>query len=580
MVPKIRVSLARRNASKRERLVTGFVLMSVMIILWTEGTSGSLQPNLTSVETWGETQIKVTWEPFHLVESDEPHFYELYIDEHLEYFGNDVIYIARRLTPDTIYHFKLRSCVQNNQVCSLFSKILSGTTAPSGKSGFTKSSIKWTLLVVGVTILTFITSLLGLKITRRLWRSFLYRYDYGSETNLQLPKYSASTGTLDEDLVPSLCLAKTDDPGKNGEKQVSLAEDADSDHSRTREPEDNHTGGALSEDISLRKYSQHLKGTSAIESRCDVLTDDEGKSQSNSCNYTENGPKIYLEKETQLSCNEKTENDHFKLQRAHTSPTLNISKDLTSKHKNKSHRRTRSFDDKKQQLILLEPKNRKSFENIASQDNSWTNVKHSNDLVIVVDNSNVFIGAQECAVRHNPNERKRNIRVKIQQLVKVFQRERMVSRAFVQGSSPPMTEQVWQVYRRLGYCVDVEDRRGKDEQRVDEGLHLHIYKALLELSPRTLVIASGDGNKGKSECSTSLPGCAEAALGRNWRVEVHSWQHSTSMEWVKLSRKYPKQLTIHYLDRYINNITFVDGKYGRKCLPFQPEVLKSSSENH
>lgn len=30
--------------------------------------------------------------------------------------------------------------------------------------------------------------------------------------------------------------------------------------------------------------------------------------------------------------------------------------------------------------------------------------------------------------------------------------------------------------RRLGYIVDLEDRRGKDEQRVDEGLHLWIYK--------------------------------------------------------------------------------------------------------
>lgn len=31
-------------------------------------------------------------------------------------------------------------------------------------------------------------------------------------------------------------------------------------------------------------------------------------------------------------------------------------------------------------------------------------------------------------------------------------------------------------FRHLGYVVDLEDRRGKDEQRVDEGLHLFIYK--------------------------------------------------------------------------------------------------------
>ena len=95
--------------------------------------SGAFLPNLTTVETWGETQIKVTWQPFEHVDSDKPHFYELYIDDHLEYFGNDVIYIARRLNPDTMYHFKLRSCIQGSKICSPFSKTLSGTTALSRK---------------------------------------------------------------------------------------------------------------------------------------------------------------------------------------------------------------------------------------------------------------------------------------------------------------------------------------------------------------------------------------------------------------------------------------------------------------
>jgi len=32
------------------------------------------------------------------------------------------------------------------------------------------------------------------------------------------------------------------------------------------------------------------------------------------------------------------------------------------------------------------------------------------------------------------------------------------------------------LFRRHGYTVDLEERRGKDEQRVDEQLHLAIYK--------------------------------------------------------------------------------------------------------
>lgn len=197
----------------------------------------------------------------------------------------------------------------------------------------------------------------------------------------------------------------------------------------------------------------------------------------------------------------------------------------------------------------------------------------SEDIIIVaIDNSNIFIGAQECASMINVGDRKRHVRVKLQNLVKILEKERPKTRGFASGSSPPATEHVWDVYRRLGYIVDLEDRRGKDEQRVDEGLHLWIYKALCELSPGVLVLATGDGMKGKSECDTSFPGCAVMALERGWTVELYSWKHSLSSEWVKLAKKYPDKLTIDYLDKYVNYITFVDGKKGRKCSPLPSEA--------
>jgi hypothetical protein len=37
--------------------------------------------------------------------------------------------------------------------------------------------------------------------------------------------------------------------------------------------------------------------------------------------------------------------------------------------------------------------------------------------------------------------------------------------------------------------VDIEDRRGKDEQRVDEGLHLHLYK-VIKKELKLLIVAS------------------------------------------------------------------------------------------
>lgn len=71
----------------------------------------------------------------------------------------------------------------------------------------------------------------------------------------------------------------------------------------------------------------------------------------------------------------------------------------------------------------------------------------SNGVVIVVDNSNIYIGAQECASANNAADKKRHVRVKLQNLVKILEKNRPKERTFVCGSSPPATEHVWDVYR-------------------------------------------------------------------------------------------------------------------------------------
>lgn len=84
--------------------------------------------------------------------------------------------------------------------------------------------------------------------------------------------------------------------------------------------------------------------------------------------------------------------------------------------------------------------NQSSSSSSASQDDT-------KGAVIVVDNSNIYIGAQECASAYNVGERKRHVRVKLQNLVKILEKNRSKERTFVCGSSPPATEHVWDVYR-------------------------------------------------------------------------------------------------------------------------------------
>ena len=68
-------------------------------------------------------------------------------------------------------------------------------------------------------------------------------------------------------------------------------------------------------------------------------------------------------------------------------------------------------------------------------------------MVVAIDNSNIYIGAQECASMVNPGDRKRHVRVKLQNLVRILEKERTKTRGFACGSSPPATEHVWEVYR-------------------------------------------------------------------------------------------------------------------------------------
>ena len=330
-------------------------------------------------------------------------------------------------------------------------------------------------------------------------RSFLYRYDYRSETNLQLPKYVEATDTIDEDVMYSICLKTL--PKTEGSRECSQSEHLEGREEGCREylpkvetkcdlvkKSEVEAGEIVCDESSLKETMKcgqcestelarhnadmsdvgtnyeaprnhkddvsHDSSCSKGKRKCSKSAEQASDTVQTNCQLlsTHEASRRHLKMRTdekQLKDNESKgipkqsskrrtgKSENLTIQRAYTSPKLKI----TTKQKNESHRRALSFDSNIQNKIPNE-----IFKS-QSQKTTWVRGEYSSDLVIVVDNSNIFIGAQECATLLNPNERKRNIRVKIQQLVKVFQGGRVVSRAFVQGSSPPTTEQVWEVYR-------------------------------------------------------------------------------------------------------------------------------------
>lgn len=600
-----------------------FILLVVLLADDVAGARSPERPVVPNITALSSTDIRVTWCRVNSNKVEIDH-YELFIDSELEYSGIDVMYVAKRLKPWSWYEIKLRACGFSPSSCSPFSipalvKTLrgsdNGTVIQSGVILFKVIAVPTYMFILGV-----IAGVLAISFVL-IWR-YLQSADLSSGSAFELPQYLTALNKSDYTALGKQKLpdSRCDTLGILCDT-LYLTEDC-----QVHDPESHYleipnaqklgnaqdkfiisdflplssTHDAKNTSLSLIGASQEEKPTVPVEDPRHHLSNGELEHQSG-VSHQDSTDEKYTQIENIKDTSSLTENSYNEHKQRPQSGSDTV----------QTYQRMQSWSNVPDKLImpLFETDNGKVLETLDSSHNTSSSdsnaqlteqkatseLKNNSSLtseeqgaktelkndpslishhgvVVGVDNSNIYIGAQECASMVNPGDRKRHVRLKLQNLVRILERERSKMRGFACGSSPPATEHVWEVYRRLGYTVDLEDRRGKDEQRVDEGLHLWIYKALCELPPGVLVLATGDGMKGKSECDTSFPRCAVTALERGWSVEVYSWKHSLSSEWIKLTKKHPETLTINYLDKYVNYITFVDGKHGRKCLPLPPEA--------
>lgn len=70
------------------------------------------------------------------------------------------------------------------------------------------------------------------------------------------------------------------------------------------------------------------------------------------------------------------------------------------------------------------------------------------NIVVVIDNSNIFIGAREAACHEKSGIRPRHVKLKLSQLLHVAEEGRKVTRGYAGASSPATTSTaVWDIYR-------------------------------------------------------------------------------------------------------------------------------------
>ncbi|CUS10346.1 unnamed protein product [Tuber aestivum] len=183
------------------------------------------------------------------------------------------------------------------------------------------------------------------------------------------------------------------------------------------------------------------------------------------------------------------------------------------------------------------------------------------DIHVFVDASNILIGFYECIKRRRGYPRGAAVRqpaFSFHGLSLILERGRTCSKRAYVGSSPTTVSAL--EARSLGYEVSLLERVEKEqantkyssssgsegahkrrtrkvEQAVDEILHLKILESVLDFTPTTIVLASGDAAQG--EYSPGFFKVVERCLDRGWKIELVSFK--ASLSWLYSNRNFLKK---------------------------------------
>ncbi|KAG0129699.1 hypothetical protein HOY82DRAFT_563605 [Tuber indicum] len=200
------------------------------------------------------------------------------------------------------------------------------------------------------------------------------------------------------------------------------------------------------------------------------------------------------------------------------------------------------------------------------------------DIHVFVDASNILIGFYECIKKRRGYSRGAAIRqpaFSFHGLSLILERGRTSSKRVYVGSSPTTVSAL--EARSLGYEVSLLERVEKErvntkyssssgsegahkrrprkvEQAVDEILHLKILESVLDFTPTTIVLASGDAAQG--EYSPGFFKVVERCLDRGWKIELVSFK--ASLSWLYSNKdfleKWKGAFSLVLLDTFVEEL--------------------------
>lgn len=177
---------------------------------------------------------------------------------------------------------------------------------------------------------------------------------------------------------------------------------------------------------------------------------------------------------------------------------------------------------------------------------------------IFLDNSNIFISAQDEAEKREGRYARGKVRLQFDNLIDLALADRPLGSAFVVGSVPPDQQAVWD---RLEQATGVKPElyeRGQfsgGEQGVDQCLQVHMLRAQNDHpDPQIAVLMTGDG-RGYDD-RIGFHADLERMYQSGWGVEVLSWRshcRRALRDWTNQHGAFVA------LDDYYDQVTFLEG---------------------
>ena len=181
-------------------------------------------------------------------------------------------------------------------------------------------------------------------------------------------------------------------------------------------------------------------------------------------------------------------------------------------------------------------------------------------VFIYLDNSNIFISAQEAAAEREGEAVRARVRIHFRNLLALAHAGRPIERAIAVGSIPPELRQVCNRLENEDVEVQLLERGALhgSEQGVDQVLQTIMLRDTVDYNgvPGIAVLLTGDGSGFVD--GVGFHADIERMYRRSWDIEVLSWRHSCNRrmrEWAEENGKFIA------LDDFYNSITFLEGAW-------------------